>query len=204
MVELARERARAVIDALEHHVRMGRAVVFLEPSDWSAVVDDYASLLPDDPRVAEVARYSFTFEQFMVAAIERGEWKMHFRPDLGAVLLHTHCHQKALGAGNASKRALELSGYKVSVVDAACCGMAGAFGYEAEHYAISLQMAELRLMPAVRAAPAQTLVVAPGVSCRQQIAHGAQRKTLHPAEAVRNAMAQNDQGCNEEGIHAKL
>ncbi|MBK8047601.1 MAG: FAD-binding protein [Anaerolineales bacterium] len=188
LVDLARSRAQAVVDALEPHVRMGRAVVFLEPSDWSAIVDDYGSLLPDDSRVSEVARYSYTFEQFMVRAIARGEWVAQFRAEPGALLLHTHCHQKALGAAADSQKALELAGYRVSTIDTACCGMAGAFGYEQEHYAVSLQMAELRLLPAVRAMQAQALIVAPGVSCRQQIAHGAQRAALHPAEAVHMAL----------------
>ena len=88
-----------------------------------------------------------------------------------------------------SKTALGLPpNYTVEEVDSGCCGMAGSFGYEAEHYDISLQMAERRLLPAVRAAGTDTLIVAAGVSCRQQIQHGAQRRALHPAEVLRAAV----------------
>ena len=84
---------------------------------------------------------------------------------------------------------LALAGYTVEEVDSGCCGMAGSFGYEAEHYTISMQMGERRLFPAVRAAAGDTIIVAAGTSCRQQIAHGAGRNALHPAQALRAALA---------------
>jgi FAD/FMN-containing dehydrogenase/Fe-S oxidoreductase len=189
MLGLARAKAGRALAVLERHARMGTPLVFLEPSDWSAVVDDYAALLPDDRRRAVVARHAFTFEQFVVDAAERGEFKLTFDDTPRQVLLHGHCHQKALGGTAATVRMLSLPpGHRVAELDTTCCGMAGAFGYEAEHHAISLKMGELRLLPAVRAAAADTLIVAPGVSCRQQIAHGAGRTALHPAEVLRMAM----------------
>jgi Fe-S oxidoreductase len=106
------------------------------------------------------------------------------------VLLHGHCHQKALGGTKASLRALTLvRGYSVREIDSTCCGMAGSFGYEAEHYAVSLKMSEHKLAEAVRNAPAETLIVAAGASCRQQIAHVTGRGALHPAEAIAAAIA---------------
>jgi Fe-S oxidoreductase len=104
-------------------------------------------------------------------------------------LLHGHCHQKSLVGTGPSIRALTLPpNYTVTEVDSGCCGMAGSFGYEAEHYDISLKMAERRLLPAVRQAAEDTIIVAAGVSCRQQIKHGTGRQALHPAEVLRNAL----------------
>ena len=189
MVDLARRKAHAVLDELERYARCGTPIVCLEPSDWSALVDDYRALLPGDRRVQVVARQSFTFEQFIVGLADRGELRLAFRSEPRQVLLHGHCHQKALNVAKATSRMLALPpGWEVNEVDSSCCGMAGAFGYEVEHYAISLKMGELRLLPAVRAAAAETLIVAAGVSCRQQIAHGAGRRALHPAEALRLAL----------------
>ncbi|KPK01935.1 MAG: hypothetical protein AMJ56_21515 [Anaerolineae bacterium SG8_19] len=90
-----------------------------------------------------------------------------------------------------SKRVLSLPpNYTVELIDSGCCGMAGSFGYEAEHYDISMQMAERRLLPAVRKAEEDTLIVAAGISCRQQIQHGTDRQVLHPAEVLRHALLQ--------------
>jgi len=105
------------------------------------------------------------------------------------VLLHDHCHQKALVGSEPSCRSLAALGHEVELLDAGCCGMAGAFGYEREHYEISLAMAERRLLPAVREAGDETLVVANGTSCRQQIRHGTGRQALHPAEVMHAALA---------------
>ena len=189
MIERARRQAGRVLDLLEPQARMGVPIVFLEPSDWSAVVDDYAALLPGDRRLAVVAAHCYTFEQYLVYRFDHGELSLPYRGEPKQVLLHAHCHQKALGGTKASVRALSLPpGYKVSEIDSSCCGMAGAFGYEAEHYAVSLKMSEHKLADAVRSASADTLIVAAGVSCRQQIAHVTGRTALHPAEAIWQAL----------------
>jgi FAD/FMN-containing dehydrogenase/Fe-S oxidoreductase len=191
MIERARRQANRVLDLLEPQARMGTPIVFLEPSDWSAVVDDYASLLPGDRRLAAVAGHCYTFEQYLVHLFDHGELGLPFGGEPRQVLLHTHCHQKALGGSKASVRALSLPpGYTVSEIDSSCCGMAGSFGYEAEHYAVSLKMSEHKLADAVRYAPADAVIVAAGVSCRQQIAHVTGRTALHPAEAIWQALRQ--------------
>ncbi len=189
MIERARRQAVHVLDVLEPQARMGVPIVFLEPSDWSAVVDDYTSLLPNDRRLAAVVSHCFTFEQFLVALFDHGQLALPFTGESKNVLLHGHCHQKALGGTKASIRALSLPpGYKVTEIDSTCCGMAGAFGYEREHYAVSLKMSEHKLADAVRAAAEDTLIVAAGVSCRQQIGHVTGRTALHPAEALLQAL----------------
>jgi Fe-S oxidoreductase len=189
MIERARRQAGLVLDALEPQTRMGIPVIFLEPSDWSAVVDDYDSLLPDDRRLQSVTKYCYTFEQYLVQLFDHGELALSYRSEPKQVLVHCHCHQKALGGTKASVRALSLPpGYRVSEIDSTCCGMAGAFGYEAEHYDVSLKMSEHRLAPAIRSAPEDALIVAAGVSCRQQIVHMTGRTVLHPAEAIWQAL----------------
>jgi FAD/FMN-containing dehydrogenase/Fe-S oxidoreductase len=189
MIERARRQANRVLDHLEPPARMGTPIVFLEPSDWSALVDDYASLLPGDRRLPVVTKHCFTFEQILVHLFDSGQLSLHFSGEPKQLLLHGHCHQKALGGTKASVRALSLlPGCTVTEIDSSCCGMAGSFGYEAEHYAVSLKMSEHKLAEAVRAAPADALIVAAGASCRQQIAHVTGRAALHPAEVVREAL----------------
>jgi Fe-S oxidoreductase len=132
---------------------------------------------------------AFTFEEFIANLADKGQLKLRFTDETRKVLLHGHCHQKALVGTGPSIKVLSLPpNYTVEEVDSGCCGMAGAFGYEDEHYEISMQMAERRLLPAVRAAAGETLIVAAGVSCRQQIKHGSGRSTLHPAEMLRAAL----------------
>lgn len=185
----AREAAKRAIDVLEPLAGQGLPIVGLEPSSLLTLRDEYTYLLPEDPRVPVVAAQAWTFEEFVSRQAEAGNLAVRFRREERLLLLHGHCHQKALVGTAAAHRALSLPpGYRVEEVDSGCCGMAGSFGYEAEHYEISMQMAERRLLPAVRAAEAETLIVAAGVSCRQQIAHGTEREALHPAQVLRNAL----------------
>jgi FAD/FMN-containing dehydrogenase/Fe-S oxidoreductase len=189
MIKRARRQAHRVLDALEPQARMGTPIVFLEPSDWSAVIDDYAALLPGDSRLPPVVKHCYTFEQYLVHLYDQGELSLPLQATPRPVLLHGHCHQKALGGTKASLRALALvPGYQVSEIDSTCCGMAGSFGYEAEHLAVSIKMSEHKLAGAVRNAPPDALIVAAGVSCRQQIVHVTGRAALHPAEALRAAL----------------
>jgi Fe-S oxidoreductase len=167
----------------------GLPIVGLEPSCLLALRDEYLYLLPDDPRARLVAERALTFEEFIAGLAERGELDLRFDGPAAPVLLHGHCHQKALVGTAPSHAALAAAGCAVTEVDSGCCGMAGSFGYEAEHYDISLKMAERRLLPAVREVGPETLIVAAGVSCRQQIAHGTDRRALHPVEVLRQRMA---------------
>ena len=110
------------------------------------------------------------------------------KPLPGKAVLHTHCHQKAFALGGASVAALSLvPGLAVETFDSTCCGMAGAFGYEAEHYEMSLKIGELGVLPKMRDAAADVLLVAPGTSCRHQIRDAAGREALHPAQILDRA-----------------
>jgi Fe-S oxidoreductase len=184
LVNQARRAARETLDKLAPLAEQGLPIVGLEPSCLLSMRDEYFSLLPGDPRVKLVADHCFTFEEFMAHLAGAGDLNLNFAAEPRPVLLHGHCHQKALVGAGPGKRTLALPGYTVTEVDSGCCGMAGAFGYEVEHYDISLAMAERRLLPAVRQQDQNTLIAAAGVSCRQQIKHGAGRQALHPAEIL--------------------
>jgi len=187
LVKEARRAARDTVQTLVPFAEKGIPIIGLEPSCLLSFRDEYLYLLPDDPAAKLVAAHSFMLEEFLA---DPDHWrdlagKVAGRDRKAKALLHGHCHQKALSGTKPLKQVLELAGYEVSEIDSGCCGMAGAFGYEREHYEISLAMAEQRLLPAVRAAAADTVIVAPGTSCRQQILHGSGRPALHPAEALR-------------------
>src|SRR6266566_4804267 len=170
-----------------HRARRG-AIVGVEPSCLLTLRDDYPALLPGDPRAQAVAAASTLPEELLLEAIADG--RLTLSPIAGKrILFHGHCHQKAV-TGTAATVALlrAIPGAEVTEVDAGCCGMAGSFGFEAEHYDLSLRIGELRLFPAVRAEPAGTIIAASGVSCRQQIAHGTGRAARHPLEIVRSAL----------------
>lgn len=189
LVDRARKAAQDTIDRLFPFADQGIPIVGLEPSCLLTLRDEYLYLLPDDPRVPVVQEHCFTFEEFIAKLADEGQLALGFTDQAREVLLHGHCHQKSLVGTAPSKRTLSLPpGYTVTEVDSGCCGMAGAFGYEEEHYATSMAMAKRRLLPAVREQRADTIIVAAGVSCRQQIAHGTGRQALHPAEVLQEAL----------------
>ncbi len=165
----------------------GVPIVGLEPSCLLTLRDEYVDLLrSDDAR--QVARSSFLLEEFLLRERVRG-LTLPFRPGPRRALLHGHCHQKALVGTAPTVAVLTWAGFEVAEVDSGCCGMAGSFGFEKEHYDISVTLGNRRLAPAVKAAPADTEVVAPGISCRQQIQHLTGRRARHPAEVLRDSLA---------------
>lgn len=174
--------ARRLVETYAPIAEAGTPIVGLEPSCILTLRDEIPRLLPGDARAKAVAAAAMTFEEWAEANADRlGE--IAWRADAGDALVHGHCHQKALSTMGASRACLGAAGFAVSETKAGCCGVAGAFGYEAEHYAVSVAMGEERMAPAVRAAPGAT-VVAAGTSCRAQIAHTTGRTALHPAEAL--------------------
>jgi Fe-S oxidoreductase len=131
------------------------------------------------------------FEEFLASEADAGRLNLLLKPLAKKALLHGHCHQKAFAVMGAVEKTLSLvPALEVSTVQASCCGMAGSFGYEAEHYQTSVAMAELSLMPAVRKASPEALIVADGTSCRHQIADGSDRQAIHVAQALDRALAQ--------------
>ena len=189
MVAQARAEARRTLDALLPWARAGVAIVGLEPSCIFSFRDEYL-VLGLGAEAQELAAATLLFEEFIVREQAAGRFAARFKPLQQTVLLHTHCHQKAFGAVSAVQQALALvPDLPVQHVESSCCGMAGSFGMEVEHVDASLAMAELVLLPAVRTAAADALIVADGTSCRHQIHEGAQRHALHVAQVMARALA---------------
>ena len=187
MLTQAREHAAWNVAQLAPYARRGVAIVGLEPSCLLTLRDETVDLLRTDDARA-VARQSLLFEEFLVRERGRG-LALKFGANGRKALLHGHCHQKALVGTAPTVAALRWAGFEVSEVDSGCCGMAGSFGFEREHYDVSVALGNRRLAPAVKAAPAETEIVAPGISCRQQIQHLAGRRAKHPAEVLREALS---------------
>lgn len=179
-IDQAREQARRALRPLFEAVCRGADVLFIEPSCLSMVRDDWPRLLPEDRRVARVATASRPALALVADLAEDG--RLRFAAG-GQALLHCHCHEKALGYSSATLRALgAVPELAVESLDVGCCGMSGIFGYEAEHYDLSVAIAERALLPAVRSASAETVVLATGTSCRSQIGDLSPRKAFHPLE----------------------
>jgi Fe-S oxidoreductase len=176
------------VEALHPYAKQGVPILGLEPSSILTLRDEFLDLLPENARARTVADATYTFSEYMAEQAEAGILDEKTWHGEGSVLLHGHCHQKALIGIEATEQTLARAGYEVNPVDAGCCGMAGAFGYESEHVHVSKQMAELRLAPAVRQTPPDVHVAAPGFSCRSQIKDVTDRTAHHPAELLRDAL----------------
>ena len=140
------------------------------------------------PAAKNVAENSFLFDEFVMREHGEGRLVLQSKRNGKKALLHGHCHQKALVGTASTVAMLKNAGYEVSEIDSGCCGMAGSFGFEKEHYDLSTKIGNRRLVPAVKTADADVEIVAPGISCRQQIDHLASRKAKHPAELLWEAM----------------
>ncbi len=186
----ARRNHSALLDRLAPAALAGIPIVGCEPSCVFTLKDELVALSGADPRALAVARQATLVEELLVEAMDDGSIPTPQTPDPRPILFHGHCHQKAASALSSTVRLLEhVPGARVSVLDAGCCGMAGSFGFEQEHYDLSMQIGEQRLFPAVRSAP-DALIAATGVSCRQQIAHGTGRKAEHPVVLLHRALAE--------------
>ncbi|MFQ5593056.1 MAG: FAD-binding and (Fe-S)-binding domain-containing protein [Anaerolineae bacterium] len=189
LLKEAKANAEHNINLLAPYAEAGIPIIGVEPSCLLTLRDEYPELA-DDPRAGIVAENSLLIEEFIAQLLDDDQWDVQFngnRPE--RVLVHGHCHQKALAGTGPTLRMLRLIGCEVEEVDSGCCGMAGSFGFEAEHYDISMKIGELRLLPAVRAADPTTEIAAAGISCRQQIAHGTGRTARHPIEILADALA---------------
>ena len=190
LVQDARRVARRNVALLAPYAKRGIPVIGTEPSCILTLRDEYADLLPDDPDVAVLADQSFMVDEFLAKLASAGDLGIDWLTRLGPeVLFHGHCHQKALIGVSPSLAILSESGCRPRETGAGCCGMAGSFGYEAEHYDVSRKIVEDRLLPAVMAASAETVVAVAGVSCRQQIEHFADQTPQHIAEVLADRIA---------------
>jgi len=200
MVDLAKSEAKRMVQALLPWAKKGVPIVGLEPSCLLTLRDEYTALIPgDDTNV--VASNALMLEELIIRDNDAGLLNWSLQAPAPSVMVHGHCHQKAMGAFSAVQQTLALiPDMEVSVIESSCCGMAGAFGYGHDTVNVSLQMAELDLLPAVRKASDATLIVADGTSCRHQITDGAKREAIHVVQILAMALkaAENNQTSTQQ------
>jgi FAD/FMN-containing dehydrogenase/Fe-S oxidoreductase len=190
LVDEARREVRRMLDALSPYLEAGTPIVGLEPSCLLTLRDEFSAIL-SGAQTKALAERAQLFEEFVESECAAGRFKLRLTPMEGrTALLHGHCHQKAFGTVGAAVKALQLiPGLTVETFDSSCCGMAGSFGYEAEHYEMSLKIGELGVLPKMRAAPRDTLLATNGTSCRHQIADAAGREARHLVRILDDASA---------------
>ena len=194
MIDQVKQNLAYNVQQLYPLVEQGYWIVGFEPSCVSMLTDDYLDLT-DDPRARALAEHTCTIETFLLRLLDTVEAPVSFSSQERDILLHGHCHQKALWGATDALRLLNLPPrYTATLIDSACCGMAGSFGYEAEHYDVSLEVGESRLLQVVRDASATTAIATAGVSCRQQILHATGRQAQHPVELLWEAVEEGESG----------
>ncbi len=190
LVEEARKLARQNVEALMPYARQGVPIVGTEPSCILTLRDEYRDLLPDKPDVERIASNSFMIDEFLAKLLNEEKLDIAWREEEGPrVLFHGHCHQKALIGMGPSMAILRAAGCEPAESGAGCCGMAGSFGYEIEHYDVSRKIGAERLFPKVEEQSRDTVIAVTGVSCREQIGHFTARRPVHIAEVLASRLA---------------
>jgi Fe-S oxidoreductase len=192
LVRKAKIIANKNIELLSHLVNTSSPIVGLEPSAILTFRDEYPDLASDENIDAanHLAKHSFYIDEFLASEMQAGNiTKDSFTSNAKSILLHGHCQQKAVSALSDSVKALSFpTNYKVETIASGCCGMAGSFGYEKEHYEVSMNIGELVLFPKIRANQNNCTIAAPGTSCRHQIKDGTGEKALHTVEILHAAL----------------
>jgi len=192
LLRKAKQMANFNVDQLSEIVSEENPLIGIEPSAILAFRDEYPELVDAalQEKARKLAKNALMLEEFLVKEMEKGNIrKEQFCADAKVVKLHGHCQQKAVASTLPTRKMLELpENYRVQEIKSGCCGMAGSFGYEKEHYELSMQIGELDLFPAVRTTASEEIVAAPGTSCRHHIEDGTGRKALHPVEVLWDAL----------------
>lgn len=180
MLNTAKRYLAESMDALSAELVEGTPIVVLEPSCASVFIDEAPNLMPDDPRTSKLKKQTMLLSEFLVKSAP------DFRPaqTQRSMLLHVHCHHRALFNVKDELAALSATGGSVKMLDAGCCGMAGPFGFEKKSFSVSQTLGERALLPAVRAADPATVIVTDGFSCREQISQNTNRRAVHLAEVL--------------------
>ncbi|MFD2825506.1 FAD-binding and (Fe-S)-binding domain-containing protein [Leeuwenhoekiella polynyae] len=189
-LKYARKAAQKNIQTFKDLIDEEHPLIGIEPSAILGFRDEYIRLAKDVEAAKKLAKNTFTIDEFLNAEIKAERIKAtSFTTESKKLKIHGHCHQKALSGIEHTFNILNLpANFKPTIIPSGCCGMAGSFGYEKEHYDLSMQIGEQTLFPAVRKATGETLIVAPGTSCRHQIKDGTQREAVHPVTVLRNAL----------------
>lgn len=192
MLEQARDCAVKNVELFSTIINEKTPLLGLEPSAILSFRDEYPRLVPKalQTKAKQLSKHCFLIDEFLSAAIQKGAISSNlFTKEKKKILLHGHCHQKALSSVEHSAWLLSLPKYyELEVIPSGCCGMAGSFGYEQEHYEVSMKIGELVLFPAIRKAASDSIIAAPGTSCRHQIKDGLNRIALHPVEILYEAL----------------
>jgi len=187
----AKKLAEKNVEKLKEFAHMGWPIIGLEPSAILTFRDEYKRFGINTDTFTAIASNSFLIEEFLSQEIEKGTISPEkFTKEARTIKIHTHCYQKALSNQKVSFDVLNLpKNYSVSIISSGCCGMAGSFGYEKEHYKTSMQIGELKLFPSIRKSDKDVIIAANGTSCRHQIYDGTKKKALHPVSILKNALA---------------
>lgn len=193
ILDEAKIKAEENIEALHGIINEDAPLIGIEPSAILTFRDEYIDLTRDEIKenAIALAMHVFTMEEFLTNEIEKGSiTASQFTNEKQLIKFHGHCHQKALSSQVPSKKILSLpTNYEVQIIPSGCCGMAGSFGYEKEHYEVSMKVGELVLFPTIRKQDNDVIIAAPGTSCRHQIKDGTDRKAKHPVEVLYEALA---------------
>jgi Fe-S oxidoreductase len=192
LLKKARQIARKNVEILNEVVGPDRPLVGIEPSAILGFRDEFPELVGKDmsERARALSEHCLTMEEYLDRAYEQKLFDSSiFTSERMYIKLHGHCQQKAIASTASTRKVLSIpENYSVEEIPSGCCGMAGSFGYEKEHYELSMKVGELVLFPAVRETDTGTIVAAPGTSCRHQIGDGTGRQALHPVEILYNAL----------------
>ncbi|MEO6873027.1 MAG: (Fe-S)-binding protein, partial [Chthoniobacterales bacterium] len=190
MLEIARRWLRQILDSLGKEIEAGTPMVGLEPSCTAVFRDELCAMFPEDENARRLQKQTFTLAEFLEQHAPDYEVPKLQRK----ALVHGHCHHKAVMKLDCEKKLLTEMGLDCELPDTGCCGMAGAFGFEKEHYDVSIACGERVLLPEVRKAAKDTLIVADGFSCREQISQTTDRQALHVAQVLQMAMKEGASG----------
>jgi Fe-S oxidoreductase len=202
MLHLAQRLLRQILVTLRPQIRAGIPVVGLEPSCVAVFRDELPNLFPHDQDARRLSRQAFLLSEFLIHKVQGYQPPRLPRK----AVVHGHCHHKAIMGMTDEETVLARLGLDVTVLDAGCCGMAGSFGFEKDHYDVSIKCGERVLLPAVRAAARDTLIIADGFSCREQIAQTTDRHALHLAQVIQMALREGRApiACGDGGAGADV
>ena len=191
-VRKAQQLAKTNIAKLHSIINDQTPLIGIEPSAILSFRDEYPDLAGNElkPKALELAKNCLMFDEFIMREVQKGNISQsQFTDNKHHIRLHGHCHQKAIASTGPTKEMLSLpANYSIDEIKSGCCGMAGSFGYEKEHYDVSMKVGELVLLPEVRKTPEHTIISAPGTSCRHQIKDGTGRTAMHPIEVLHDAL----------------
>jgi len=188
MLTTAKWLLRQILETLGPQIAEGVPIVGLEPSCVAVFRDELLNFFPNDENAGRLSKQTFLLSEFLATKVpDFHPPKLHRK-----ALVHGHCHQKAIMRMKADEEVLKKLGLDFEILDSGCCGMAGAFGFEKEHYDVSIKCGERVLLPAVRSAASDTLIIANGFSCQEQIAQTTERRALHLAQVIQMAMHEGD------------